>query len=384
MVELPRILILSPSDLATDPRVNRQLRLLRSLGRITAAGLADPELEQVEFVSLAFNPAVRGSRVQRLGRLATRQFRAYYDALPWVQKARAALKGRSFDVVIANDAESWPLGLELRGSGRTLFDAHEYTPREFEHAWWWRTFYQPYKIDLCRKFLRRADGVLTVCPGIADEYAREFGIRPIVVMNVPEAAAVAPSPVTGDKVRMIHHGGANPSRKIELMIQMLDHLDARFTLDLLLVPSDPRYVAYLRQLAAPRPRVRFLDPVPMRSIAETINRYDIGLYLLEPNSFNNRHALPNKFFEYIQARLGVAIGPSPEMARITTQEECGVVATSFQPETLAAALQAVTPDQLARWKQNSDRAAQRLCWEQEGLILRREVERLLSLGPCAA
>ena len=383
MVERPRILILSPTDLATDPRVNRQLRLLRSIGSVTAAGLADPKLDDVEFVSLAFNPSDRGSRVQRLGRLATRQFRSYYDALPWVQKARGALHNRSFDLVIANDAESWPVGLELRRAGRVLFDAHEYTPREFEHAWWWRTFYQPYKIDLCRRFLHRADGVLTVCPGIADEYAREFGIRPIVVMNVPEAAAVTPSPVMGDRVRMIHHGGANPARKIELMIQMIDHLDARFTLDLLLVPSDPHYVTYLRQLAASRPRVRFLDPVPMRSIAETINRYDIGLYLLEPNSFNNRHALPNKFFEYIQARLGIAIGPSPEMARIVTQESCGVVSPTFEPQSLADALQNVTQEQLVRWKQHSDRAARRLCWEHEGLVLRHEVERLLSLGSCA-
>jgi hypothetical protein len=28
-------------------------------------------------------------------------------------------------------------------------------------------------------------------------------------------------------------------------------------------------------------------------------------------------ALPNKFFEFIQARLAVAIWPSPEMSKIT-------------------------------------------------------------------
>lgn len=379
----PHVLVLSPSALATDPRVQRQLRLLLPEYRVTAAGFSDPELDSVNYVSLVEGGVSRSPRVTRLARLATRKFDSYYNSLPWVQRARQVLSGKSFDLIIANDGESWPLALELRGSSRVLFDAHEYTPREFEHAWWWRMFYQPYKFSLCEKNLARADGMLTVCPGIAEEYTRVFGVHPVVVRNVPEAATVSPSTVGPDRVRMIHHGGANPARKIENMITMIDALDERFTLDLMLVPSDPGYVAHLRRLAATRPRIRFLEPVPMRDISRTINGYDLGLYLLEPNSFNNRHALPNKFFEYIQARLGVAIGPSPEMARIIQAQGCGVVAGDFQPSSLARALQGVTRDQLITWKEHADIAARQLCWEMESAILRGEVERLLALGPCA-
>ncbi len=380
----PHVLVLSPSALATDPRVQRQLQLLRPLYRVTAAGFSDPRMEGVEYMSLVDGDIARSLRIARLTRLATRRFDAYYDALPWVQRARQVLSGRAFDLIIANDGESWPLALELRGTSRVLFDAHEYTPREFEHAWWWRWLFQSYKFSLCQRNLTQADGMLTVCPGIAEEYARVFGVRPVVVRNVPEAATVAPSPVEPNRVRMIHHGGANAARKIENMITMIDALDPRFTLDLMLVPSDPNYVAYLRRLAANRPRVRFLEPVPMRDIARTINGYDLGLYLLEPNSFNNRHALPNKFFEYIQARLGVAIGPSPEMARIVEAQECGVVADDFRPRSLARALEGVTREQLTTWKNHADTAARELCWEKESAILLGEVERLLALGPCAA
>jgi len=382
MLPTSRILVLSPSNLATDPRVRRQLRLLQGSCRLTAAGEADPQMAGVEFVPLATRRKSIRQRLLRIARLSTRQFSRYYDHLEFVRSARRSLAGREFDLILANDAESWPLGIELRRRGRVLFDAHEYTPREFEHAWWWRVLYQRYKTDLCRRFLGRADGMLTVCPGIAEEYARVFGVHPVVVRNVPMAADLVPSPVVGTKVRMIHHGGALPGRKIENMISLLDHLDDRFSLDLMLVPSDPRYVDRLRRKAANQPRVRFLDPVAMPQIAAIINGYDIGVYLLEPNSFNNLHSLPNKFFEFIQARLGVAIGPSPEMARIVREHDCGLVSDSFRPKALAAALQAVTPAQVAAWKQNAHRAARRLSWETESRVLREEIDRLMALGAC--
>ena len=38
------------------------------------------------------------------------------------------------------------------------------------------------------------------------------------------------------------------------------------------------------------------------TIVRTINQFDLGVYLLPPVNFNSAHALPNKFFEFIQAR----------------------------------------------------------------------------------
>ncbi len=379
----PSILIVSLSNLATDPRVNRQLRLLKDDYRVTAAGFASPKLDGVEFVALPSGTKNAGGRIAAAVRLKLHRFAAYYGAIDSVQAAREKLRGRAFDLIIANDSNTWPLAVQLRGRARLLFDAHEYAPREFEDLAAWRFFHQALKTWYCREFLPRADGTLTVCPGIAAEYWRVFGVAPKVVMNVPPREAVAPSPVEPGRVRMIYHGGATTSRKIENMIAMLDHLDDRFSLDLMLMSSDPVYYRRLQDLARGRRQIRFLPPVPMREIATRINGYDLGLYLLEPNSFNNLHALPNKFFEFIQARLAVAIGPSPEMAALVRAHDLGVVAADFSPAALAAALRPLDAEQIRRWKQNADQAAARLSWEHESAVLRAEVERLLALGPCA-
>jgi glycosyltransferase involved in cell wall biosynthesis len=379
----PTLLVLSFSNLATDPRVNRQLRLLAAGFRVTAAGFADPGIAGVEFVALPSRTKSLRDRLLAATRLKLRQFTRYYWNIDSAHAAREALRGRPFDVIIANDANTWPLAASLRGRARLLLDAHEYAPREFEDLAWWRIFHQPFKTWLCREFLGQADAVLTVCPGIAEEYHREFGVRPVVVMNVPPRETLNPSPTAPDRIRMVHHGGATRSRKIENMIEIMAQLDERFALDLVLVPSDPAYFEGLKRLAAGRPNIRFVPPLPMREIASRINGYDVGLYLLEPNSFNNLHALPNKFFEFIQARLAVAIGPSPEMAGLVRQHACGLVAPDFTPHALAAALRPLTREQIDGWKDNAHRAADVLCWERESVTLRTQVDRLVALGPCA-
>jgi hypothetical protein len=122
----------------------------------------------------------------------------------------------------------------------------------------------------------------------------------------------------------------------------------------------------------------------MARLPEETRDYEIGMFLLEPTNFNYLHALPNKFFEFIQARLAIAIGPSPEMARLVKEHDLGVVAQDFKPQSLANALRVLTPEKVAQFKQNAHRAADVLCWEHERTKLLNEIQRLLASKPCVA
>jgi hypothetical protein len=351
--------------------VRRQIELLSGEHDVTAAGFSDPQLPGVRFVDASGTRKSPQRRALAAARLLLRRYESYYWNVGHVALARQALSGGTYDLVIAHEADAWPLAFALR-SGRVLLDAHEYAPREFEDLRQWRWLRQRYRRHVCASFLPRADAVTTVCEGIAKEYTAHFGVHPVVIMNATPRRELTPAPVAPDRVRMIHHGAAIRSRRIETMILALDHLDDRFSLDLMLVGDDTDYVASLQELARSRPRVRFRPAVPMDRIPEETRDYDVGLFLLEPTSFNYLHALPNKFFEFVQARLAVAIGPSPEMARLVREFDCGVVSDDFRPDSLASALAALTPESLARLKQNAHRAADALCWEPEG-------EKLLAL-----
>ena len=98
----------------------------------------------------------------------------------------------------------------------------------------------------------------------------------------------------------------------------------------------------------------------------TLNSYDIGFYYLEPKGFNVTYSLPNKFFEFIQARLAVVVGPSPNMVEIVREFDCGFISEEFTVDSMIETLQSLTPEVIDRMKRNSDRAARELCYEKEG------------------
>jgi hypothetical protein len=371
-------LVLSFSDFANDPRPHRQLRWLSKRFRVVALGTGAPNLPDIEFKRITLTPK---KGVWAKLKSATMLYAGLHEAFYWNhdyhQDALRQLEGIRPDLVVANDLSSLPLATRVARGAKVVFDAHEYSPREWEDSLFWRLTYQRNVVGLCRQFLPRADAMLTVCQGIADEFQRTFQVSPRVITNAPPYHDLAPRPTDPARIRLITHGAAIRARRIENMIAMMAHLDERFELDLMLVPNDPAYVQELRELAARQPRVRFVDPVPMTEIVPRTAEYDMGVFLLEPTNFNYAMALPNKFFEFLQARLAIAIGPSPEMARIVTGEGCGVVAPDFRPETLARALNTLTAERIDGFKQQAHRLAARYSAEENERVFMGLVSRLL-------
>ena len=184
--------------------------------------------------------------------------------------------------------------------------------------------------------------------------------------------------ISRDKIKLIHHGYASPDRVIEGMIETMDYVDSRFHLDLMLVANYQQdYLQQLEQMVKTRNNVRILSPVSFEEIIPFTSQYDIGFYILKPANFNHLYALPNKFFEFIQARLMVAIGPSPEMARLTKQYNLGIIAKDFSAKEMAKSLNALTKEQILQYKENANQTAKILNAEKEGEKLLKILEEVL-------
>jgi len=371
------VLIISFSNLADDPRVNRQIRELAGRYRVTALGFSDPGVDGVECIVVPHAPRSMVGKILGAMLLKLNMFEAFYWTSSDVVRAHRALASQEFDLIIANDVNTLPLACRIASRQGVVLDSHEYSPREFEDRPVWRFLFQDYSEYLCRQYLSSADAMFTVCDAIAEEYRKNYGVDPRVLVNAPPYHELAPGQTDSETVHMIYHGAALPSREIERMIEVMGFLDERFHLDLMLIPSDPKYYERLKSISARHPRVKVVPPVPMRELSRRLNQYDIGMDLLPPNSLNNRFTLPNKFFEFIQARLAVAIGPSPEMAKIVNRYDCGIVADDFKPESLARKLSALTARRIDDLKQRSHEAARELCFERSAEILFAEIDRLL-------
>lgn len=361
----------------SDPRVMRQVRLLEGKYRVTVAGYGHAPDAQVKFIALERQPRNLLVKSFWAFQLLAGLHERYYWSQQQVRECLERLDGHRFDLVIGNDVSSLPLALRLAGQAPVMADSHEYSPREFEDKWLWRCLFGPYADYLCRRYLPQVACMTTVCQGISEEYQKVYGVPSTVIHNAPVLQDLQPQPVDGAHIRLIHHGAAIRSRHLGVMIDMVGFLDERFTLDFMLVASDQRYLDELKAQVRDQPRIRFLDPVPMPEICTALNAHDIGVFLLPPVNFNYQHALPNKFFEFVQARLAIAIGPSPEMTNLLDKHKLGVVAQSFEPQALAQSLNALDVDDIMAFKRASHCAAHELSYAHDGALLVSTLEQLL-------
>ncbi|MBN1306076.1 MAG: hypothetical protein JXA13_16685 [Anaerolineales bacterium] len=357
---MKKILIMAYSDLSSDPRPNRMINWLKDGYQLTLVGLDAKTEPGMRFVPLKSSAV---SLIERLLLLLNLIFKRFETAT-WSKAMQAVadiLAGEQFDLVISHDLVLLPLAFSLKGSGRVLFDAREYYPRQFEDQSKWRVIYRSMYTYLCDRYLSEIDLVITISNSFVDVYKSTYGIDSEAIMSWPVFVDIAPTPVSENQIRIIHHGIVTPSRHIENMIYLMDAIGPGYTLDLMLVGDrGSKVFRELINLAEVRENVNIIPPVPFHEIVEITNQYDIGLFLCAPSNFNLQYALPNKFFEFIQARLVVAIGPNIEMKRMVEKYDCGVVSDDFDPQNLAKKISRLSREQIMHFKQQSHRAARLL------------------------
>jgi len=373
----PTLLILSFSPIAADARVLKQVELFREDYDVTTCGYGPAPAGVVEHLALPDDVAIwRYPRPL----VVLRQYRRAYWGNAAVRAAQGLLRDRVFDVVLANDVDSVGLALSLSPTRGVHADLHEYAPRMHEEDWKFRWFLKPFIEWMCRRFVRRASSWTTVSGGLAKEYRRVFGITADVVTNAAPYRDVTPSKVH-DPIRLVHSGAALRARNLGALVDGVLAARAETTLDLYLTPNDTSLLDELRaRAAASGGRVRLNDPVPYAQLNETLRAYDVGVHLLPPVNFNNRWALPNKLFDYVQARLGVIVGPSPEMEGTVRSHDLGVVTAAFDGASLAAAIDTLRPEDVARWKASAARSARDLSSEAQVVIWKRAVDALAGRG----
>jgi hypothetical protein len=378
-VPRPRILTISFSPLISDARVLRQIGVLSEFGDVTSVGYGPQPPGAVAHLTVPDEDASLPRTPVGVAMLALRRHKAAELAAPAVKTARALIGDGTFDLVVANDARALSLAFAVAGAAPVWADMHEWAPEEQSHQALWRLLVAPLMVHECRTYLPRAAAVTTVSPLIARLYEREFGVRPAVVRNSRAFAELMPSPVSEDAIRLVHSGVAAPERCIEVLIDATLALDERFTLDLYLVEGGggDRYLRTLQARAGGSPRVRFHDPVPTSRLVEVLNAYDLGVYVLRPTTTNHRLMFPNKFFDFVQARLGLVFGPAEELDGLIAEHGLGVTTPGYDAEDLVAALAPLAADDVTRFKAAADAAAGTLSSEADVEVQRAVARRVL-------
>jgi len=109
-----------------------------------------------------------------------------------------------------------------------------------------------------------------------------------------------------------------------------------------------------------------------------LNDYDLGVFLYPLKTLSHLYHLPNKFFDFVQARLGLVFSPAPEIDAHIGQYKLGIITSDTTADALVDALKDITADDVTKFKKASDRSARALSAEPDRAIQDALVGRLLA------
>lgn len=258
--------------------------------------------------------------------------------LELMRKLNKKLHKTHLDIIHAHDLDTlWPAArYAQRNDVPLIYDSHElYTEsiglsgRPIPRFLWWLVE---------RKFIHKADGVITVCDGIADELQQRYELsdKPVVVRNI--ASQLTPAPLSNGSVldqtlsRLHRHANylgiyAGYLQKGRGLEQTLDAIGSQANWGLVICGQGPLSTWLDQQIRSRHleNRVQLLGNLNHPELFTLISQCDLGFCLIEPLSKSYYYALPNKLTEYVQCGIPVAGSDLPEIKRIIDHYRIGFV-----------------------------------------------------------
>lgn len=308
----------------------------------------------------------------------TSSFKMYAE-FNWKLFFRLMRKTTDSTVLVANDLDSLlPFYLVSKIKKRPLiFDSHEIfseLPSLSDRP----TAKKVWK-SLERFLLPKMNRFYTVSEGYAHWFKEHYKIEPVVVRNVPKRQRFNeqdqyiffPLPLNpqGKKV-VLYQGAINMSRGLDHLIKAMKEVS---NTQLWIAGDGPKKKEYeqLTRSLGLENSVFFLGKITPKILQSITPLADVGVCIEEDLGISYRYALPNKLFDYFQAKVPVLGTYLPEIKHTIETYEVGKVIENHSPIHIAEKLNELLSEGKMSYREALSKAAHVFCWENEETELRK-------------
>lgn len=276
------------------------------------------------------------------------------------------------DLIITFDPETLPSAVEAKRRTRAclVYDAHEYHVDQLPGP----------EVEARTRWVKRAqarwfddlDGFVTVSEALAKRYAASTNLPEyrFILRNLTDWT---PEATGSDKLRalahfdphhliLVYHGAFQAGRGLPILSRLSHILPEPWRI--VCIGSGP----FEEKLKAScnSSKLKVLAPVPYADLPVVLGSADMGAIIYEGLSFNLRHALPNKLWEYASLGIPILCTDLPEIGAIVREHEIGF-RVSQQPaaEEVADLLAGLTSEALLSASHRATYLAQHNRWADE-------------------
>ena len=357
-----RIIISVTNDLVSDQRVHKVATTLQNNG--FSVLLVGRKLKN----SLPISDRIYKTKRMKLLFSKGAMFYAEYNFrlfLFLIFHRSNYLLSNDLDSLLANYFASKLLKRKL------IYDSHEFFTQVPELVN--RPKVQKIWLKIEKFILPKLKNAYTVCDSIALEYKKLYGVDFKVVRNLPNrifSKSDLKNPFPADKSIILYQGAVNVSRGLELMIEAMQFIEN----SLFVIVGKGDIDEYLKAFAIKigvSEKVLFVGKIPFEDLPKYTQNAHLGISIEENLGLNYYYALPNKLFDYIQAKVPVLVSDFPEMKKIVETYKVGDVLIERTSEKLAEKVNKILilNKQNVELKENLQFAANQLIWENEEEIL---------------
>ena len=224
-----------------------------------------------------------------------------------------------------------------------------------------------------RILLPRVKHFYTVSNGYADWFKKEYGSNPEVIRNVPHLQKLndkenfiffqLPQVPENHKI-VLYQGALNMSRGLEFMIEAMKHVDNC----VFWIAGDGPKRDDLKELVQKNnlsDKIFFLGNVPPKVLKTITPLAEVGISLEQDLGISYKYALPNKVFDYFQARIPILSTYLPEIKATIEKYEAGKIINEHEAKHIAEQLNLLLQEGKKSYYKNLTKAAKECCWENE-------------------